>query len=123
MTPAQYLEAKAQVVAADTEAAALDQQVRDCIEKAREWNLARRVASDKRAALTKAIEPVRESVAAYEAEQRRKKAEEEIEKQRKKAEEEAAAKAKEKTELDQAKAEIETLKAALAAKDEEAPAP
>lgn len=71
MTPEQYQTAKAQLEAVDTELAALDQQVRDYIDKAREFNHARAVASSKRTELSKSAQPLRETVAAVEAEMRR----------------------------------------------------
>lgn len=112
MTNEEYLSAQAQLTAVETEAAALQQQVRDYIDKAREFNDARRATDLKRTALLKSAEPLRQLVAAHVAELKQ----QAVAKVKAEAEAKAAARAQEATELQKKDAEIASLKEQLAAK-------
>lgn len=71
MTDNEFTEAQGRLAEVDTEVAALDQAIRDCIEKAREFNEARRAHSNKRTAILKAAEPTRIAVQQHVAELKR----------------------------------------------------
>lgn len=115
MTPEEYTSAMARLTEGDTEAAGLEQVVRDHINKAREHNQARAVAANKRTALLHSLEPLRQSVNqhnnAVAAEQNKRRIAEAEENARKAAEKQAA----EKSELDKLREENTKLAEQLAA--------
>lgn len=116
MTDQEFTTAQAKLAEAETEKAALGQQVRDAIDKAREWNATTKTLQGKITALDKATQPLREAVAAEIV--ARKQAHVEAAKQAAEArtKAEAEAKAKEKTEVERLAAENAALKEQLAAK-------
>jgi chromosome segregation ATPase len=62
MTDSEFTAAQGRLAEVDTEVAAIDQSIRDVIDKSREFNDARRDLSRKRTAILKAAEPVRAAV-------------------------------------------------------------
>lgn len=62
MTDSELIEAQGQLQTIDTEVAALDQAIRDCIDKSREFNDARHEHQRKRTAILKASEDLRKRV-------------------------------------------------------------
>lgn len=108
------------LTAAETELAALRQQERDYIEKAREFNGLTRDTRNKATQLDRATQPLRDKLAKHNAEAKRQAAEKmKAEAAKARAEavaKEAKAKAKEKSEADKLREENEALKAQLAAK-------
>ncbi len=76
MTPEEYTTAQAALATAETEKAALDQQRRDCIDRARELNEQTRACTRKMTAIDQSTAPVRVLVAEYIAEKKRLAAEE-----------------------------------------------
>lgn len=118
MTNDEYTNAQAQIANAETEIAALTQAERDCIEKAREFNDACKVARNKRTGLVKAIEPLRIAVRQHQdqlaIEAKRlanEQAKAEAERRAKQEAEQAAA--REQTELEKLRAENAELKAKI----------
>ncbi len=71
MTDKEYEEAKATLVHADTEIAAMEQRGRDCIEKAREFNNLRAAIRNQITEAQTKVAPLRELVTAHEVEQKR----------------------------------------------------
>jgi chromosome segregation ATPase len=112
LTPEEFTQAQAALSAAATEQAALDQQRRDYIAKARELNDQTRACTNRITAIDQATASVKAQVAEYIAEQKRKQAE--ALKAKRAAEE--AAKVQEESELAKAQAEVAALKEQLAAK-------
>lgn len=117
MTPEQAQAAQAQLTQVDTELAALDQTINDCIVQARDFNNKTRDARNKRTSLDAQAAPLRIAVAEYvrgvkQTQAAQAKAEADA---RSKAE--AETKAKQASETDRLKAENEELKAKLAAKE------
>ena len=103
MTPQEFQEAQAKLAEVDTEVAALDRTERDCIDRARDFNSARKVAAAKRTDLVKSSEPLRQAVAEFVQEVKRQQAEQarrEAEASAAKARADAEARAKEQTPLD-----------------------
>lgn len=116
LTAEEYSASRAVVTNAETERSALEQSIRDSIEKAREYNDLTKTIRNRITALDRQLAPVRAQLTEYEVEQKRLLADKQradAEAARKKATE---AKAKERSELDAVKAENEKLKAELAAK-------
>lgn len=114
MTNEELQAAEAKITEAETEIAALDQHINACIEKAREFNLERRVASGKRTALVAGIGPVRAAVAEHYAAERAEKKRLAIEKAQAEAEAKAAQAAG--PDVAELQKENERLRAELAAK-------
>lgn len=116
LTPEEFTQAQAALSAAETEKAALDQQRRDCIAKARELNDQTRACTNKITAIDQATATIKAQVAEYIADQKRQQAE--ALKAKRAAEEaaKAAAKVQEASELAKAQAEVAALKEQLAAK-------
>lgn len=116
MTDEQFTAAQAKLAEVDTERATLGQQVRDAIDKAREWNEITKALQRRITDLDKVTKPLRETVAAEVIERKRVQAEEAKKVAEARAKEEAEAKAKEKTELEKLAAENAELKEQLAKK-------
>lgn len=112
LTAEEYTAAKAALTTADTERAAIDQAIRDAIEKAREYNDQTRALRNKITAIDRATAGTRAQVTEYEVEQKRLLSEQ----RRAQAAAAAEAKAKEVSELAQAQAKIADLESQLAAK-------
>lgn len=112
LTPEEFTQAQAALAAAETEKAALDQQRRDCISKARELNDQTRACTNKMTAIDQATAAVKVQVAEYIADQKRQHAE--ALKAKRAAQE--AAKVQEASELAKAQAEVAALREQLAAK-------
>lgn len=111
MTDEEFIAAQAKLAEIDTECAALDRVERDCIERAREFNDARRTATGKRTSLLKGASDLRQAVAEHAMQVKRQQAA--------KAAEEAAAKAAEPqppNALEVLAAEVKSLREQLAAK-------
>lgn len=68
MTNEEYSEAQNQLVAAETEIAALEQTERECIAQARRFNDARKQATANRVALQERVAPLRQLVAEHQRE-------------------------------------------------------
>lgn len=112
MNQQEYESAVATLTKVDTEITALGQTMRDCIDRAREFNAATAAAKAKRTELEKSVAPLREQVQAYEIEQKRILAEQQKAKAEADAKAAAEAKAAEQSELEKAKARIAELEAA-----------
>lgn len=111
MTEQEYAHAQAVVAERENEMAALAQTERDCVDQVRIFADGRRQAAAKRVAIDLATKPLREAMAGYVAEQRRKHAEA--------AQAAAEAKAKEPqppNPLEALAAEVKQLREQLAAK-------
>lgn len=109
MTPEELTNAQGQLAQIDTELAAIDQGIRDCITRSQEFNAARRVKQAQRTELEKASEPLRQAVAAQVADNKRAAAE--------KAKQEAASKPAEPNPLEVLQAQVTKLTALLEAKN------
>lgn len=62
MTDSELIEAQGRLAEVDTEVAAIDQSIRDCIDKAREFNDARHDFQRKRTAILKSSDDMRKRV-------------------------------------------------------------
>jgi ribosomal protein S15P/S13E len=110
MTNEEYNEAQNQLVAADTEIAALEQTERECIQQARRYNDARKQATASRVALQERVAPLRQIVAEYQRELKQQ--------QLAKMQEEAAAAPKQPDQLAMLTEQVAKLTAMLEAKKE-----
>lgn len=116
MSPEEYQAAAAALAEVDTEAAALDRQERDYIEKAREFNDARRATTSRRIALLKSAEPLRNAVQEHQQEVKRQLAAKVKQEAEAREAARAAAVTAEKSQVETLAAENEELKKQLAAK-------
>lgn len=119
MTPEQFQAAQATLAQVDTELAALDQTINDCIAQARAFNDKGRETRNARTALIAKVQPLRDECQAFsiaaKAEQAAKakaQAEANLKAAREREAAEAAAKAKEQSEIEKLRAELAELKAA-----------